>query len=156
MNIKILAVAKVKEDYITGALAEYKKRLTKFCNLNIVEIPAEKILSEELAEKYMLAEAEKIIAQIKPNSYVITLEITGKQYGSEEFAQKIQEITNSGCGDLVFVIGGANGLHPRVSELADLKLSFSKMTFAHQIVRIILLEQIYRSFKILSNEPYHR
>lgn len=158
MIIKIIAVGKIKEDYHIKALKEFEKRLSAYCSLVIAEIPAQKIISDtpEIIEQYKKAEAEKIIANIKAESYVITLEIDGKQLSSEDLALKISELTNSGYGEIVFIIGGANGLHRDVSERADFKLSFSKMTFTHQIIRQLLLEQIYRGFKILKNEPYHR
>ena len=156
MNIKIIAVGKIKEDYVKTALSDYIKRLSPYYRLTITEIPAEQIMDESLAEKYKEAEAEKILPNIKENSFVITLEIAGKSLSSEEFAEKIKDITNGGYNELVFIIGGANGLHKKVSDAADFKLSFSKMTYTHQLIRLILTEQIYRAAKINSNEPYHR
>lgn len=156
MNIKIIAVGKIKEDYVKTALNDYIKRLSPYYRLTITEIPAEQIMDESLAEKYKEAEAEKILPNIKDNSFVVTLEISGKSLSSEEFADKIKDITNSGYNELVFIIGGANGLHKKVSDAADFKLSFSKMTFTHQLIRLILTEQIYRAAKINANEPYHR
>ena len=156
MNIKIIAVGKIKEQYLKDALKEYEKRLISFCNLSVIEIFPEQILDESLYEKYKEAEADKILQLLKPNSYIITLEIQGKKFSSESFAKKIQEITNDGVNDITFVIGGANGLHSKISRAAGLKLSFSDMTFTHQMIRLLLIEQIYRAFKINSNEPYHR
>ena len=158
MNIKILAVGKIKEKYHTQAIEEYVKRLGAHCSLSIVEIQPAKILSDTVEdfEKYKKEEAIKILSQIKPDAFVVTLEIEGKMLSSEGFAAKIQEWTNSGVAEIVFVIGGANGLHASVSARSDFKLSFSKMTFTHQIIRGLLVEQIYRGFKILKNEPYHR
>ena len=158
MIIKILAVGKIKEKYHTQTIEEYTKRLSAYCSLNIVEIQPAKILSDTIEdfEKYKKEEATKILSQIKPDSFVITLEIEGKMLSSEDFAEKIQEWTNSGVPEIIFVIGGANGLHTSVSQRSNFKLSFSKMTFTHQIIRGLLVEQIYRSFKILKNEPYHR
>ncbi|MDD3238056.1 MAG: 23S rRNA (pseudouridine(1915)-N(3))-methyltransferase RlmH [Candidatus Gastranaerophilales bacterium] len=156
MNIKIIATGKIKENFMKDAIKEYEKRLTPYCSLSVLEIPAETIYDESLAEKYMEAEAQKILQQIKPDSYIITLEIKGKNLSSEDFAQKIKDISNSGINELVFIIGGANGLHKSVTELSNFKLSFSKMTFTHQMIRLILIEQIYRSYKINLNEPYHR
>ena len=124
--------------------------------MTVVEISAEQILDEALSEKYKETEADKILAVVKPNSYVITLEIQGKMLSSEDFAEKIKEISTSGVNELVFIIGGANGLHKKVSDISDFKLSFSKMTFTHQLMRIILAEQIYRASKINAHEPYHR
>ncbi|MBR6164248.1 23S rRNA (pseudouridine(1915)-N(3))-methyltransferase RlmH [bacterium] len=156
MNIKIVAIGKIKEKYFIEALKEYEKRLQKFCSLEIIELPPEEISDESMSEKYKKLEGERILKQIKDNSFVITLEIKGKALSSEGFAQKIKELSAEGNNEIVFIIGGANGLDNSVSERADLKLSFSPMTFTHQMFRVILLEQIYRAFKINSNESYHR
>ena len=156
MNIKIIAVGKIKEKFTKLAIEEYEKRLGAYCSLILTEIPAQEIKDENLAQKYMEAEAEKILAKIKPDSYVITLEIQGKSLSSVEFAQKLKNISAEGTNEVVFVIGGANGLAQSVSSRADFKLSFSKMTFTHQFARVLLYEQIYRAFKINSNESYHR
>lgn len=156
MNIKIIAVGKNKEVYTKEAIKEYEKRLSPFCSLSIVEVPAEQIFDESLNEKYKNIEAQKILQAIKPNSYVVTLEIQGKMLSSEEFANKLKNISNLGINDITFIIGGANGLAESVSSIADFKLSFSKMTFTHQMIRVLLIEQIYRAFKINANEQYHR
>lgn len=156
MNIKIIAVGKIKEQYLKDALAEYEKRLKAFCSFSVTEIMAEQINDESLNEKYKELEAERIIQAIKGNPYIITLEIQGKMLSSEDFASKIKGISNSGINEVIFIIGGANGLHKKVSDLASFKLSFSKMTFTHQMIRLLLTEQIYRAFKINNNEPYHR
>jgi len=156
MNIKIIAVGKTKELYVKSVAEEYIKRLSPFYNLTVEEIPAEQINDENLYEKYKKVEGEKILSKIKNDSYVITLEIKGKSLSSEEFAEKLKEITAQGVNEICFVIGGANGLHSSVSERADFKLSFSKMTFTHQMIRILLTEQIYRAAKINANEKYHR
>ena len=156
MNIKIIAVGKIKEKFTKLALEEYEKRLGAYCSLILAEIPAQEIKDESLAQKYMEAEAEKILAKIKPDSFVITLEIEGKSLSSVEFAQKLKDISANGTNEVVFVIGGANGLAKAVSERADFKLSLSKMTFTHQFARVLLYEQIYRAFKINANESYHR
>ena len=156
MNIKIIAVGKIKEAYLKDALKEYEKRLTPFCSFSITEINAEQILDESLAEKYKETEADKILQNIKKDSFIITLEILGKSLSSEQFAQKIKEIGNSGINDITFIIGGANGLHEKVTNISNFKLSFSKMTFTHQMIRLLLTEPIYRAFKINNNEKYHR
>lgn len=156
MNIKIIAVGKLKEKYTKDAIDEFKKRLGAYCSLSLVEIPAQEIKDENLNEKYKETEGQKILAAIKPDSYVITLEILGKSLSSEEFAQKIKTLSQEGHNEVVFVIGGANGLSKAVSERANFKLSFSKMTFTHQLIRVFLYEQIYRAFKIINNEAYHR
>lgn len=156
MNIKIVAVGKIKEKFTKDAIDEFKKRLGAYCSLSLVEVPAQDIKDENLAAKYMELEGEKILQSIKSDSYVITLEIEGKMLSSEGFAQKISELSNEGHNEIVFIIGGANGLAPAVSQRANFKLSFSKMTFTHQLVRVFLYEQIYRAFKIMNNENYHR
>jgi len=156
MNIKIIAIGKIKEQYLKDAIKEYEKRLSPFCTFSIIELSAEQINDESLCEKYKEIEADRILQAIKPDSYIITLEIKGKMFSSEEFARKIKEISNEGVNDVSFIIGGANGLHQKVSAIANLKLSFSNMTFTHQMIRLLLTEQIYRAFKINANEPYHR
>ena len=156
MNIKIIAVGKIKEQYLKDAIKEYEKRLMSFCSFSGVEVVAEQINDESLCEKYKEIEADRILQNIKQNSYIITLEIKGKSFSSEAFAQKIKDISNEGINDVVFIIGGANGLHKKVSDIANLKISFSQMTFTHQMIRLLLIEQIYRAFKINANEPYHR
>lgn len=156
MNIKIIAVGKLKEKYSKDAIEEFKKRLGAYCSLSLVEIPAQEIKDDNLALKYMELEGEKILSSIKPDAFVITLEILGKSLSSEDFAQKIKQLSQEGHNEIVFVIGGANGLSSAVSARANFKLSFSKMTFTHQLIRIFLYEQIYRAFKIINNESYHR
>lgn len=156
MNIKIIAVGKIKEQYTKDTIKEYEKRLSSFCSFSVTEIQSEQIIDETLNEKYKEIESRRILQAIKPNSYIITLEINGKMLSSEDFALKIKEISNEGINDVVFIIGGANGLSKSVSDKANFKMSFSKMTFTHQMVRVLLIEQIYRAFKINANEPYHR
>ena len=156
MNIKVVAVGKIKENYMKSALAEYEKRLSSYCSFSVVEVTPENILDDKLYEKYMELEADRILTQIKPNSFVVTLEIQGKNLSSEDFAKKIKEISNSGVNEIVFVIGGANGLHKKISDIPNFKLSFSKMTFTHQMIRLFLTEQLYRAYKINNNESYHR
>lgn len=156
MNIKIIAVGKIKEEFHKAQMKELEKRLGNYCSFSVVEVDAEKIHDETLSEKYKELEANRILQQIKNDSYVITLEINGEMLSSADFAQKLKEIAYIGVSEVVFIIGGANGLHQKVSDIANFKLSFSKMTFTHQMVRIILTEQIYRAFKINNNEKYHR
>lgn len=156
MNIKIIAVGKIKEKYFEDAIGEFTKRLSGFCSFSIIEIPAEAIKDENLAQKYMKNEAEKILAQIKPQTFVITMEIEGKELSSTGFAQKIKQLSNEGHAEIAFIIGGANGLHQDIKNISNFKLSMSKMTFPHQIARLNLIEQIYRAFKINNNEAYHR
>lgn len=156
MKIKIIALGKIKEKFLKDGIDEFLKRLTPYATIEILELTPVEIKDENLVQKSLEQEAEKILANIKPNSYVITLEILGKQLSSEEFAQKINDITISGVSELVFVIGSSCGIAPVVSQRADYKLSISKMTFLHQFARLLLVEQIYRAFKILKNETYHK
>lgn len=156
MKIKIIALGKVKEKYLKDGIDEFLKRLTPYASVEILELPQLEIKDENLTQKILDQEGEKILANIKTDSFVITLEILGKQFSSEEFAQKLNEITNSGISELVFIIGSSCGLSKNVSARANLKLSLSKMTFVHNFARMLLLEQIYRAFKILKGETYHK
>lgn len=156
MNITLIAVGKIKETYFKQSISEYIKRLSPYCSLKIIEISSESIMDENDYEKYKQSEAKKILQYLNKSSYIITLEIEGKQLSSIDFARKIKNISNEGINELIFIIGGANGLDEIISKEANFKLSFSKMTFTHQMIRVILLEQIYRAFKILNNENYHR
>ncbi len=156
MKIKIIALGKIKEKFLKDGIEEFLKRLSPYAPVEVVELTPIEIKDENLIAKALDQEAEKILTYIKPNSYVITMEIQGKQLSSEDFAQKINEITNTGIGELIFVIGSSCGISPLVSQRADFKLSISKMTFLHQFARLLLVEQIYRAFKILKNETYHK
>ena len=156
MKIKIIALGKIKEKFLKEGIDEFLKRLTPYASVEIVELTPIEIKDEHLTAKTLEQEGEKILAQIKPNSYVITLEIVGILLSSEAFAQKIEEITNQGCNEIVFVIGSSCGIAKTVSARADLKLSLSKMTFLHQFARLLLVEQIYRAFKIQKGETYHK
>ena len=156
MKIKIIALGKLKEDFLKKGISEFSKRLTPYTSFEITELQPIEIKDKNLTEKVLDTEGEKILSLIKPTDYVITLEIKGKQLSSEELAQKITDITNSGISEIVFVIGSSCGLSQIVSNRADFKLSLSKMTFLHQFTRLILTEQIYRAFKIINNETYHK
>ena len=156
MRIKIIALGKIKEKFLKDGIDEFLKRLTPYASVEIVELQPVEIRDENLIEKALLQEGEKILSLIKNDAFVITLEIGGKQLASEEFAQKINEISTSGVSELVFVIGSSCGLAATVSNRANFKLSMSKMTFLHQFARLLLVEQIYRAFKILKNETYHK
>lgn len=156
MKIKILALGKIKEKFLKNGMDEFLKRLSSYANIEIVELSPIEIKDENLSEKILEQEGKKILPQIKPDSYVITLEINGANLSSEKFAQKIDEIINNGYSEIVFVIGSSCGLSKNVSQRADFHLSLSNMTFLHQFVRLILIEQIYRAFKILRNETYHK
>lgn len=159
MNITILAVGKLKEKYWRDAIAEYSKRLKSYCNLQIIEIKESPLRANPSAadeEAVKIAEGGDILNKIKPSDYVVTLEIKGKGLTSEALAQKIEALAIDGKSSIVFIIGGSLGLSEEVSKRADFKLSFSAMTFPHQMMRVILLEQIYRSFKINRHEAYHK
>lgn len=159
MNIRIIAVGKLKEKYWRDACAEYAKRLGAYCSLEIVEIKESMLRQNASAadeEAVKTAEGEDILRRIDRSDYVITLEIKGRRLSSEQLADRISQLALEGRSSIAFVIGGSLGLSPEVSKRADLKLSFSEMTFPHQMMRVILLEQIYRSFKINRNETYHK
>ena len=156
MKIKIIALGKIKEKFLKDGIDEFLKRLTPYSTIEIIELTPIEIRDTNLTQKVLEQEGVKILENIKPNSYVITLEILGKQLTSEDFAQKINEISFSGISELVFIIGSSYGIASCVSQRADFKLSISKMTFLHQFARLILIEQIYRAFKILKNETYHK
>ncbi|MCR5509021.1 MAG: 23S rRNA (pseudouridine(1915)-N(3))-methyltransferase RlmH [Lachnospiraceae bacterium] len=159
MNIDIICVGRIKEKFLKDAIAEYSKRLSSFCRLNIIEVADEKTVdgqSEALNDRVRLTEGKRILKHIKSDAMIISLEIEGKQESSVRFAGLINDAGINGCSHIQFIIGGSLGLDDTVTQKADMHLSFSKMTFPHQLMRIILLEQIYRSFKINNNEPYHK
>ena len=156
MKIKIIALGKIKEKFLKDGIDEFLKRLTPYASLEIIELNPIEIKDENLTQKALDEEGVNILSHIKDNSFVITMEIQGKQLSSEELAQKINEVIKSGVSELVFVIGSSCGISQKVSQRADFKLSMSKMTFLHQFARLILVEQIYRAFKILKGEKYHK
>lgn len=159
MKITLITVGKIKEKYFTDAIAEYAKRLSRYCKLEIIEVADEKTpdgASEVLENQIKEKEGERILSKVPDSAYVIALAIEGKQLSSEELADKMEKWNVGGISHLVFIIGGSLGLTPKVLNRADYKLSFSKMTFPHQLMRVVLLEQIYRSFRIRNNEPYHK
>ncbi|WP_032123379.1 23S rRNA (pseudouridine(1915)-N(3))-methyltransferase RlmH [Clostridium amazonitimonense] len=159
MNITIISVGKIKEKYLKDAIEEYSKRLKRYCKLDIVELSDEKTpdnasKKEELQIK--AKEGEAILKQIKENMVVIALDLKGKMISSEDLAFFIEDLGIKGESNLVFVIGGSLGLSQEVLERANYKLCFSKMTFPHQLFRVMLLEQVYRGFRIIKGEPYHK
>ena len=159
MKITLITVGKIKEKYLKDAIAEYTKRLSKYCKLEIVEVADEKTpdnASEVVEDTIRAKEAERILKYIKEDAYVITLEIQGKQLTSEELADKIDKLGIQGTSHIIFIIGGSIGLGEAVLKKSNYALSFSKMTFPHQLMRVILLEQVYRSYRIISGEPYHK
>ncbi|HOV69180.1 MAG TPA: 23S rRNA (pseudouridine(1915)-N(3))-methyltransferase RlmH [Clostridia bacterium] len=155
MNIRIIAVGKLKEDFYTAAQSEFTKRLSKYANVTITEVKDERADpgQEDIARA---AEAERIFKNIKDKEYVIALEIRGKEYDSEGFANMLHRLMVSGVSDIVFIIGGSTGLDKRVAARANASVSFSKLTFSHQMMRQILLEQLFRAFKIINGETYHK
>jgi len=159
MKITIITVGKIKEKYFTDAITEYSKRLSRYCKLEIIQVADEKTpdgASEALETQIKDKEGERILSNIKDGSYVVDLAIEGNMLDSEELAEKIEKWGVSGVSQIVFVIGGSLGLSRAVLNRADYKLSFSRMTFPHQLMRVILLEQIYRAYRIIQNEPYHK
>lgn len=159
MKITLVTVGKIKEKYFTDAIAEYSKRLSRYCKLDIIQVADEKTpdnagaaLERQIKDK----EGERILAQIKDGAYVAALAIEGKKLTSEQLADKIENLGVSGCSQIVFVIGGSLGLSEQVCRRADYLLSFSDMTFPHQLMRVILLEQVYRGYRIIQGEPYHK
>lgn len=159
MKISLITVGKIKEKYLKDAIAEYSKRLSKYCKLEIIEVADEKTpdnASEALEEIIRTREAERILKYVKKDAYIVTLEIQGKELSSEEFAEKIERLGIQGTSHVIFIIGGSIGLGKEVLQKSDFALSFSRMTFPHQLMRVILLEQIYRSYRIVSGEPYHK
>lgn len=156
MKIKIIALGKLKEKFLKEGIAEFLKRLQPYASVEIKELNPIEVKDENLTDKVLQQEGEKILENIKSNSYVVTLEIEGKSFSSEDFAQKIKNIGNQGYNEIVFVIGSSHGIGKNVSKRADLKMSMSKMTFLHQFARLLLIEQIYRAFKINANENYHK
>lgn len=159
MKITIIAVGKLKEKYLKDAISEYSKRLSAYCRFQIIEVADEKTPEQagDAAESAVREkEGSRILKHIKEDMYVITMEIGGRQLSSEALAEKIGSLGIQGKGSLAFVIGGSIGLGQNVLARSDYALSFSKLTFPHQLMRVILSEQIYRSFKILKGEPYHK
>ncbi len=159
MNITIISVGKLKEKYLKLAIDEYSKRLQRYCKLDIIELNDEKTpdnASEKEEEQIKDKEGKAILKNIKDNSYVIALDLKGKMLTSEEFASFIQDSNVRGVSSFTFVIGGSLGLSREIINRADYKLCFSKMTFPHQLFRVMLLEQIYRGYRIINGEPYHK
>ena len=159
MKITVLAVGKIKERFYTDAVSEYAKRLSRYCRLEIVEVADEKTpdgAGEAMERKIKEKEGERLLSHIKDNMYVIALASEGKARSSEELSGRLDNLGLQGNSDIAFVIGGSLGLSEAVLKRADEALSFSRMTFPHQLMRVILLEQIYRSFKIQHGEPYHK
>jgi len=159
MNVTVLAVGRIKEVYLVEGIQEYAKRLSKYCKLNIIEIADEKApdnMSLKQLEQVKNKEGEKLKYKIPRDCFLVSLAIEGKTFSSESLAAKIEDIKTYNNSHIVFVIGGSNGLSKDILNRSNLLLSFGKMTFPHQLMRMILLEQVYRSFRINNNEPYHK
>lgn len=159
MEIKILSVGKIRESYLTAAVAEYAKRLSRYCKLTFLQVADEKTpdhAPEALNKKIRDTEGERLLKNIREQDYVLALAIEGKMPDSVELSGKLQQLGISGKSSLVFVIGGSLGLSEAVLKRADEQISFSRLTFPHQLMQVILLEQIYRSFRIMHHEPYHK
>lgn len=159
MKISVITVGKIKEKYLRDAIAEYSKRLSRYCRLEIIEVADERTpdqASEAVEENIRTKEAERLLKYIRDDMYVITLEISGKMLTSEQFAEKIETLGIQGKSSIAFVIGGSIGLGREVLKRSDYALSFSKMTFPHQLMRVVLLEQVYRGYRIINGEPYHK
>lgn len=159
MNITVVCVGKIKEKYFTMAIAEYAKRLGRYCKLTMIEVPDEKTpdqASEALEAQIKRKEGERILSHIKDQAYVIALAIEGEMKTSEGLAKKMKDLATYGDSQIVFVIGGSLGLSDVVMKRANYSLSFSKMTFPHQMMRVVLLEQVYRAYRINCGEPYHK
>lgn len=160
MLIKIIGVGKIKEKFYREAIAEYQKRMSSYNKVEIVEVADEKApetLSEKEVDQVKTAEGERILGKIKDDAFLVTLEINGKALDSIKFAKLIQDEMLDGFGrDMVFVIGGSNGLGDNVLARSNYRLSFGKMTYPHQLMRVILMEQIYRAYRIINKEPYHK
>lgn len=159
LHINIICVGKIKEKYLQDAIQEYSKRLSKYCTLNIIELNDEKLpqnLNDSLAKQVKEKESNNIIAHIDKNSYVFSLDLRGKQFSSEDFSNKISDISLNSTSSITFIIGGTLGLTEDVLKNSNELICFSKMTFPHQLIRVFLLEQVFRAFKIANNETYHR
>ena len=159
MKITLVTVGKIKEKFFEDAIKEYSKRLSRYCKLEILQVADEKTpegASEAVELQIKEKEGQRILSLIREDAYVIALAIEGKMLDSEELAERIEKLGVSGISQIVFVIGGSLGLSAQVMKRADYALSFSRMTFPHQLMRVVLLEQIYRSYRIMNHQPYHK
>ncbi len=156
MQIKIIVVGKLKEKTYQEISDEFSKRIRPYCSEKIIEIQSENLKNVSTDKIARERESQRILPQLSDDAFVIVLDIKGQQLSSEALAEKVKEVSNSGVNELIFVIGGATGLDEKIKKRADFSLSFSKMTFTHQFARLMLQEQLYRAFKIVNNEPYHK
>ena len=158
LSINIICIGKIKEPFFKDAITEYSKRLSKYCNLHIIELQDERLpnnINNSIIESIKYKESKKIISSLKKDSYIICLDLNGKQISSEDFSKKIDSISLNYSSSITFVIGGTLGIHKDILDFCNEQICFSKMTFPHQLIRIFLLEQIFRAFKISNNETYH-
>ncbi len=158
LNIQIICIGKIKEDYLKDAISEYSKRLSKYCNLDIIELPDEKLpskMNSSIIEDIKKKECDKIISHLKKDSYIFCLDLKGKQFTSEQFSSKIDDIALNYNSTITFIIGGTLGLIDELLKYSNEQICFSKMTFPHQLIRVFLLEQLFRAFKISKGETYH-
>lgn len=158
LSINMICIGKIKENYLKDAINEYSKRLSRYCKLNIIELPDEKIpdkLNDSLSNEIKSKECNNIINHIKKDSYIIALDLKGKQFTSEEFSSHLDNLSME-TSNITFIIGGSLGLNDELLNKCNQKICFSKMTFPHQLIRVFLLEQIFRAFKISNGETYHR
>lgn len=159
LHINIICIGKIKETFFKGSIGEYSKRLSKYCNLKIIELPDEKVplkINDKIISSIKEKECNNIISNLPKDTYIIALDLKGKQYSSEEFANHINDISINLKSNITFIIGGTLGISSKLLNICNEKVCFSKMTFPHQLIRIFLLEQLFRSFKILNGETYHR
>ena len=159
MQITILAVGSIKEKFYREAIKEFEKRLSRYCRLKIIEVDDEKTPdsgSEKMCEMVLKREGDKLSCHIPDNAYVISLTIEGRKYDSVEFSKKLNNLAITGKSNIVFIIGGSLGICEDIKKRSDELISFSDMTFPHQLMRVILLEQVYRAYRIIQNEPYHK
>ncbi|PRO66394.1 23S rRNA (pseudouridine(1915)-N(3))-methyltransferase RlmH [Alkalicoccus urumqiensis] len=159
MQITIISVGKLKEKYLKQGIAEFEKRLSSYCRLQLVEVndeQAPETMSEKEVEQVKDKEGERILSKVKPGQHVIALDLAGRQRTSEAFARELEQLSIHGKSQIAFIIGGSNGLSQSVLSRADDRISFSHMTFPHQLMKLILVEQVYRAFRIMKGEPYHK
>ena len=158
LNIQIICIGKLKETYLKDAISEYSKRLQKYCSLTITELTDEKLpnkLNESIINEIKNKECTKILQSIKKDSYILCLDLKGKEFSSEQFSKKLEDIALNENSHITFIIGGTLGLTEKILQKSNEKICFSKMTFPHQLIRVFLLEQLFRAFKISKNETYH-
>lgn len=159
LHIDIICIGKIKEQYLKDAISEYSKRLSKYCSLTIIELPDISVpnnLNSTIAQNIKQSESNTILSHIKKDSYIICLDLKGKQYSSEDFSKKLDDIALNHNSNISFIIGGTLGMSDELLKRANESICFSKMTFPHQLIRVFLLEQIFRAFKISNHETYHR